>query len=427
MARAPARRNDVEGKQKSSRRLYVVVAACVLGAAAYVGYSRYLASERQKEYDQQMAECQVAQSRFDDVMETADQRILVEFGGQAWADVEAYLVIASATNGPPLERKEAYVAARERLFEAIETAKFEFVKSSYETALGQGKAFEAVEKWHEAAESATEAIKIGWQEQAEAEELLRRARTHLGPKEGGNISLGLGQGVTMEFIWIPAGDFSMGSVDGERNERPPHKVTISHGFWIGKFEVTQRQFQAMTGKNPSRHVGPDKPVEQVSWYDAKALCDWLAVRTTEQTLVPIQVRLPTEAEWEYACRAGMKTRYYSGGQASDLARAAWYSENSEQTTHPVGRLGPNAFGLYDMLGNVWEWCEDACRWKNGVVTDVYHDGVVDPLSRAGEKRVFRGGSWRHNPKYCTVSFREGVAPEKTYADRGFRIVVRRSQ
>jgi len=228
---------------------------------------------------------------------------------------------------------------------------------------------------------------------------------------GDEQSVDLGDGVKLELVWIPAGGFTMGSPADERDrsdKETQHRVTLTKGFWLGKYEVTQEQYQQVTGSNPSKFKGAKNPVESVSWDDAKAFCEVLAKKLGKT------VRLPTEAEWEYVCRAGTTTRFYTGDSESRLAGAAWYSRNCDDATHPVGEKKPNAWGLYDMHGNVWEWCED---WYGG-----YPSGnVTDPRGPAyGSLRVIRGGSWSGFASYCRVGYRFGNYPDSGSNYVGFR-------
>ena len=201
--------------------------------------------------------------------------------------------------------------------------------------------------------------------------------------------------------------------DAFPNEHPAHKVTLTQPFYMGKYVVTQEQYQAVTGATPSQFKGKDIPVEQVSWDDAQAFCKKLAEQT-KQT-----IRLPTEAEWEYSCRAGTRTTYYSGDTESDLARVAWYSANSKNTTHPVGQKEANAFGLYDMHGNVWQWCQD---WYG---EDYYGKSVVENPQGPDQDtvRLLRGGSWNERPMICRSAFRCVGGPGDRYNGIGFRVVV----
>ncbi len=169
-------------------------------------------------------------------------------------------------------------------------------------------------------------------------------------------------------------------------EHPARPVTLTQPFYLGKYAVTQEQYQTVIGTNPSNFKGTDKPVENVSWDDAQAFCK----KVTEQT--NSSVGLPTEAEWEYACRAGTRTEYYSGDVESDLDRVAWYAANSKRTPHPVGQKEPNNFGLYDMHGNIWQWCQDL--WEENYA-NLPNENPQGPAE--GAYRVLRGGSWNLNP------------------------------
>jgi len=221
--------------------------------------------------------------------------------------------------------------------------------------------------------------------------------------------------VKMEFVWIPAGRFQMGADEGSGDEKPVHTVTISKGFWMGKYEVTQEQYEQVAGSNPSKFKGSKNPVEKVNWHHAKAFCEAVTKKTGRT------VRLPTEAEWEYACRAGTTTRYYTGDYESDLAEAGWWGGNSGKKTHPVGQKIPNAWGLYDMHGNVWEWCEDWYgKYPSGSVTD-----PTGPAT--GSARVFRGGSWIDAAGKCRVAYRHGINPDYADALIGFRVCLPAAQ
>ena len=214
----------------------------------------------------------------------------------------------------------------------------------------------------------------------------------------------------MEFVQIPAGEFLMGSESEGAlylEERPVTRVRISQGFWLGKYEVTQGQWQEVMGSNPSLfdECGPTCPVGGVSWNDAQEFIRKLNAAVGEE-----RYRLPTEAEWEYAARAGT-----IGDRYGNLAAIAWYGDNSGFRTHPVGRKAPNAWGLHDMLGNVWEWTQD---WYG----DYPGGSVTDPRGPvSGSLRVLRGGSWGGYARYCRASFRFFGSPGGRDA-RGFRLL-----
>ena len=195
------------------------------------------------------------------------------------------------------------------------------------------------------------------------------------------------------------------------SEKPAHEVTLTRPFYMGKFVGTQEQFQQVMGTNPSHFSGLANPVEMVSWEDAQTFC----MKLTEQT--KLAVRLPTEAEWEYSCRAGTRTAYYSGDTVNDLGRVAWYDANSMNTTHPVGQKVANVFGLYDMQGNVFQWCED-------FYYEYLKEGVIDPKRPVeGAKRVVRGGSWDFNARNCRSTYRSNGSPDDRSSNCGFRVMV----
>ena len=228
------------------------------------------------------------------------------------------------------------------------------------------------------------------------------------------LTLDLGKGVTMKLVRIRPGRFIMGSPDSEKGRRddegPQHGVVITKPFYLGVTKVTQAQYEAVMGKNPSHSQfrGPTNPVVGVSWNDAVLFCRKLSAKTGKI------LRLPTEAEWEYACRAGSMTRYSFGDSESALVAYAWYNANSESRPHPVAQKKPNAWGLYDMHGNVWEWCAD---WYG-----TYPTGrATDPQGVAsGGERATRGGSWGVSAAICRCAKRTGRAPTYGEGGLGFR-------
>ncbi len=233
----------------------------------------------------------------------------------------------------------------------------------------------------------------------------------------------LPNGVTLEMVGLPAGQFLMGSPDSDPDafndeEKPQHLVQVN-SFAIGKYPITQAQYQAVMGNNPSYFKNnPQNPVEKVSWDDAQAFCQKLS-QITGKTY-----RLPTEAEWEYACRAGTTTRFYFGDDANELGDYAWYDGNSQETTHPVGQKKPNAWGLYDMSGNVWEWCEDDWHYNYiGAPTDG-SAWLINSDNRYHSK-CRRGGSWVNYPNGCRSAIRlvyRRYYPGNDGVDIGFRVV-----
>ena len=215
--------------------------------------------------------------------------------------------------------------------------------------------------------------------------------------------LDLGGGVTMRMILIPPGEFMMGSRDGYDDERRVHRVLITKPFYLGVCEVTQAQWQAVMGTNPSHFRGADLPVEEVYWSDAQEFIKGLCARKG----VPAGTyHLPTEAQWEYACRAGTQTSFHNGSSDLGLGQIAWYMRNSGDRTHLVGHKLPNAFGLYDMSGNVSEWCSD---WRG---KDYYGKSPhADPPGPGlGSLRVCRGGCWVDEARSCRSAFRNGYSP-----------------
>ena len=222
--------------------------------------------------------------------------------------------------------------------------------------------------------------------------------------------------IAMNLAYIAPGEFAMGSPkteSGREGHETQHKVTLTKGFYIGIYTVTQAQWKAVMGEGASRFKGDDLPVDEVLWTDAVIFCKKLSEKEGRR------YRLPTEAEWEYACRAGTTTAYHTGEGEAALAEAGWYGGNSEtKTTHPCGQKKPNAWGLYDMHGNVWQWCNDGYG-------EYPRDAVTDPAGSAdGSRHVLRGGDWRCGPRFCRSAKRFGSGPN--YRDdvfRGFRVAL----
>lgn len=229
------------------------------------------------------------------------------------------------------------------------------------------------------------------------------------------------------MVLIPAGSFVLGSLadeqDREPDEGPVTSTSIRGAVWMGIYEVTQGEYQQRMGSNPSAFTGDARrPVENVTWNDAMAYCAALTAEQRAAGNIPnhYEYRLPTEAEWERACRAGTGTRFHYGDDPAyaDLARHAWYTSNSAGTTHPVGEKRPNAWGLYDMHGNVWEWCRDFYQ------TNYNGGAAVDPRGAdSGVNRVLRGGSWSTLARICRSARRFQFAPDLAINDFGFRVVL----
>jgi formylglycine-generating enzyme required for sulfatase activity len=248
-----------------------------------------------------------------------------------------------------------------------------------------------------------------------------------GGAEGKELTLDLGDKVTLKLVRIPEGKFLMGSPESEKDRdknETQHEVTISKPFYMGVTEVTQEQYETVMGNNPSTFKGKTNPVEAVSWDDAQTFCKLLS-KKSGKTVV-----LPTEAQWEYACRAGTKTRFSFGDKDEDLRKYGSYYDKADTRGRPgqdkehsdgfgkTASLKPNAWGLYDMHGNVWEWCQD---WHG----DYRKGAATDPTGAdTGSVRVLRGGSWRNvDPASCRSASRGGFGPNSRADIFGFRVAV----
>ncbi len=230
--------------------------------------------------------------------------------------------------------------------------------------------------------------------------------------------IALGDGVDLALVYIPSGDFLMGSAAtlDDEGSQPQHQVTIDRAFWMGKVEVTQAQWKAVMATNPSKFRGDELPVDSVSWNESTAYLSALNQRLGRDRETAL--RLPTEAEWEYACRAGTTTKYSFSDADWNLASHAWFESDSASTTHPVGRLRPNPWGLFDMYGNVAEWCEDTWHWN--------YEGApagATPWLGDDEDRVRRGGHWDTSSSEVRSHSRDHYEAKKGDKAGGVRLVM----
>ena len=230
--------------------------------------------------------------------------------------------------------------------------------------------------------------------------------TRRGESELKNRSFDLpDNGGKLEFIAVPGGTLTM---------EGGHKVNLQP-FLMGKYPITQRQYQAVMGQNPSHFKGENHPVEKVNWHEARSFCQKLS------ELLGQQIDLPSETQWEWAARGATQSQGFEYAGSNNLDEVGWYNRNSGNQTHPVGQKRANELGLYDMSGNVWEWCKDS--W-GGDVKDLPVDG--SPLMK-GSFRLLRGGSWGNNAGRCRSAFRNDFNPDYRFDDFGFRVVCRSSR
>lgn len=229
-----------------------------------------------------------------------------------------------------------------------------------------------------------------------------------GEGEGETVTV---NGVSFRMISVEGGSFLMGSAIGDEDEMPVHEVKLN-SFTIGQTEVTQELWKAVMGTNPSNFMGDKRPVEKVSWND----CQAFVVKLNE--LTGKKFRLPTEAEWEFAARGGNKSNGFLYSGSNNLDDVAWYNTNSGSMTHDVGMKAPNELGLYDMSGNVWEWCQD---WYG---EEYYAESVVNnPQGTAiSNSRVLRGGGWTDKATDCRTTYRYDYAPTYNFFFIGLRLV-----
>ncbi|MGB3975072.1 MAG: formylglycine-generating enzyme family protein [bacterium] len=244
------------------------------------------------------------------------------------------------------------------------------------------------------------------------------------PQPGKEVKIKIDDTISLEMVFVPSGTFQMGSPKTDRIRRDDEKLVHAvelDGFWMGKFEITQAQYEAITGKNPSKYKGKNLPVEKVTWNDAVEFCKLLSEKTE------LSFTLPTEAQWEYACRAGSTTVFAFGDclEASDANFDGTYPLRTcpkgdyLMQTWDVGSGKPNAWGLYDMHGNVWEWCLD--WYAKEYSTDASSRNPTGPIE--GENRVFRGGCWNSDAGNCRSAARFSALPTASGEIVGFRVAL----
>jgi formylglycine-generating enzyme required for sulfatase activity len=239
------------------------------------------------------------------------------------------------------------------------------------------------------------------------------------PPEAAEAPKSITNSIGLKLVMIPSGEFQMGTAEKEEtgflHEKPQHSVRISKPFYMGIYEVTQGQFAKLMKENPSRYkTGPDYPVEQVTWEEAVEFCKRLSELAAEKEAKRVY-RLPTEAEWEYACRGGSTTQFHCGDALT--AKQANFDREVGKPAK-VGSYAPNAFGLYDMHGNVWEWCAD--WFDSGYYTS---DAQDDPSgAESAGSRVIRGGGWYSEADRCRAAARDSFTPTHRFNDIGFRVV-----
>jgi formylglycine-generating enzyme required for sulfatase activity/tRNA A-37 threonylcarbamoyl transferase component Bud32 len=414
-----------------------------------------------KAYAEGVRSVREAKARYESELSRLDAAKLSRYGGEAWAKVAGQVQAAQAAGEDFGKAASAYDEATKLLASAAAAAEAGWKEAQFASLLTEVRgvlaslprpeditaaqrtqvqqALRAIESALVIKPSDPEALALkGRLEQYytpsaytawpfDANEAKRRqAETAAALRVPAKTSVDLGNGVKMELVLIPAGEFMMGSLETEKDrssdEGPQHRVRISQSFYMGKYEVTQEQYEAVTGNNPSRFQGAKNPVEQVSWHDAMEFCKRLSEK------VGREIRLPTEAEWEYACRSGTPTAFHYGNSlSSDQAN---FNGNFpyggagkgvyRRKMVSVGSFQPNAWGLYDMHGNVWKWCGDV--WHENY-TGAPTDGSAWMTGGTQDFRVLRGGSWGESADDCRSSSRHWLTPADTDSELGFRVVV----
>jgi len=316
-----------------------------------------------------------------------------------------------------------YESGTEGVPRDIQTAAKWYTKAA---ELGSAKAQAKMEQLAEELQAIEAALKLA-EEQRKKEEAAPVAKgndaaqkntTELVITPNGITNIRLSRDLSLEMVKIAAGDFEQSANDGENYfSEVAHQATLTKDFFLGKTEVTQAQWKAVMGTNPSYFKGDDLPVEKVSWNDAMSFCERL--NAVGRAPNGWRFTLPTETQWEYAARGGRKNKGYKYSGSNNIDEVAWYTSNSDSKTHPVGKKAANELGLYDMSGNVWEWCLDNWLDKSDRLTAEFSRDN-DPDS---SHRVLRGGGWFNYARYCRSSDRYGNAPGLRSSNLGFRLAL----
>ena len=339
-----------------------------------------------------------------------DAALLTTYGGAAWDEVQRLAREGEASASDPVRGKHAYVGAQSKLVEAVKEAKAAKAAAEREALLKVVAT--PIAQAVTVVKSAAKAVPSS---QAEVRPPVETAPQPGGPKVGEPFVLELDGGFRIAFVYIRSGNFVMGSNEGDEDERPAHSVSISKGFWLARTEVTRGVYCRVMNAGGALPADADVPVERVSWTDASQFCRLLRQYTVGRLAECFTFRLPTEAEWEYACRAGTSGRFFFDGGLPALGKYAWYRQNSHGRIQPVGGREPNPWGLCDMLGSVSEWCSD---WYDA------YPGLQTKNRFMGKTcHVLRGGDYTSASALIACSGRTGAEPEEHSDGVGFRFVL----
>ncbi|HNL07361.1 MAG TPA: formylglycine-generating enzyme family protein, partial [Chitinophagales bacterium] len=371
------------------------------------------AQEKAEQERQEKEEKAAKRRQYDDCCKNADNLFKQERWGQAKEQYKAAQGMYEAGYTPKadalqikIERCDDEIAARDYIDHAktyLQDQKYEKAAVSLQNALKEKASLKERPDIQTLQQQIQDGI-VAERERKAHEEAERKAREEAERKAHEEAKIRQLpvpiQQLLQDMVLVEGGSFMMGSDDGRDSEKPVHRVSFD-SFYIAKYPVTQAQWIAVMGSNPSYFKGNNLPVEQVNWQDVQDCVAKLNAMLQKAEL-PAGFCLPTEAQWEYAARGGNKSKSYKYAGSDDIDKVAWYNGNSSNQTQPVGQKEANELGLYDMTGNVWEWCQD--EWYDNY-KGAPADGSVWEKKENNGLRVVRGGSWNANPNYCRVSVR----------------------